>query len=253
MKRWIPVVLVLLFCRCTNHHRPVDIAATDRTVHRVDTFGLVDLRIDPFRQQNIRLNTLEVQPDQHHLGITALVPVIEDLPAVSRWVDSLVKDKVKGFKESVQDERVETDTILKMKTGWSMWISPLSFYRGDKMLSFSMESRHGYTGTPSWYEYHIINFDLEMKKRMRLEDYFILSTAADTAALANLVCRSVYCKEVRNAIQYLQNPGIYGVLKFAVDADFVYFFFDKGELFDGGHIGSVRKKFISDRLRPEYR
>ena len=245
--------MALLLCRCTSHQQHSPAPDKDPAAHLVDTFGLVDLRMDPSRQHTIRVSTTEVQPDQHHLGIVAMVPSVGDLPAVSRWVDSIVKDKVKEFKEGVRDERVETDTALHMKIGWSMWMSPVNLYRTVGHLSIAIENRHGFTGTPSWYEYHIINFDLEKEKRIRLEDYFILDTSADTLALAGLVCRSVNCTEPADALQYLRNPAMFGTLKFAFDEEYVYFFFDKGELFDGGHTGSVRKKFIKSRLRPEYR
>jgi hypothetical protein len=102
---------------------------------------------------------------------------------------------------------------------------------------------------PSNFEFKAISYDIEKKKSISFSDYFRLDTPADSVFWAHIISRSVD-DSLGSLNRYLE---WHGPVNFAFNKDVIYFFFDKHELFAGGQIGTVKKKYVMDYIREEYR
>lgn len=252
MKYFLFTIFTILFFSCSNRDadqrnkpEPFKQASEKNT----DTFNLRDLYTDSFAlQKGISLKTIELVPNKKHLGISIEYPKLStgEFPEVTKWVTQLISWKRKDFENLIQDEKVFTDTSFsQLPQGWGMWIRPVLLYKKNNTISFSLESGSGFTGMPSGFEFNTYNYDIPNKKEIKLEDYFLLNSKADSAFLEKIIQR---CHN--NSFSLKQNYG--QLLHFAFDDHSVYFFFDKYDVLGWG-ISSVEKKYITDHIHPAYR
>lgn len=220
---------------------------------RSDSFETADLRMLPDLQPGIILDTLE-SDERGYVNLSLILPRIDgrDLPIVSRFIDSLGRSKKNDFRESASDWRKENqgkpDSLLWL-TGLGLWTKPILLYNDGKVLSFEFEDGISPPSTPSWYEFKGINYDIVRKRRIGLSSYFRLDSPADSAFWAHIISRAA-SDSVGNLGQFLE---WHGPVNFAFNKDVIYFFFDRADLFGGGVVGSVKKKYVRDYIREEYR
>ena len=255
MKYLLIILSSLFFYSCTNDNKISQRTAEvkkDSLLPKSDSFNFTDLYLNPSIQDGILLDTTTFGPTKKYLDITIVLPKLskDDCPGVSRQLNALAKNSKKEFIKSIEEPVIFDTTISSLPQGYSMWIEPKSLYKTDKVLSFAVENGEGYSGMKSVFEFITINFDIKKKKKIMLEDYFILNTSSDTAWFADIVCKSLNWGEPDEVIKYLK---FFGPVKFAFDEENIYFFFDRGELFADGQIGSVKKKYIANHIKYDYR
>jgi hypothetical protein len=215
----------------------------------LDSFNTRNLDFEPSLQYDIVLDTIEISANKKHTGIRMIFPKLseEEYPEVHKRIDKLIKDKKQEFFEVIADEKVEYDSSLQLYQGWGMGIAPISLYQTEKIISFGIESGYGYTGMPSGFEYTVINYDLENKRPIALNDFFVLNTAADTAYLDGLIGRAMNREfSIKKRTEFL------GQVNFSFDDIYVYFYLDKYDVLGFG-ISSIKKKYILDHINPAYR
>ncbi len=254
MKYLLAIAIFLLVYSCINKNKSrqnVSEVKRDSLHARPDSFNFSDLISQPSIQDGIILDTVIMEPTKKYLEIRIILPKLieKDSSDVYNQVKNLAKIIKRQFIESIEDT-VKYDSTIGLLQGYNMWIEPKSLYKTDKVLSFAIENGEGYGGMSSSFEFTMINLDREKKKQIRLQDYFILKTSSDTAWFSDIVCKSLNWGKPDEVIKYLK---FLGPVKFAFDEENIYFFFDRGELFAGGQIGSVKKKYITDHIKEEYR
>jgi hypothetical protein len=211
----------------------------------LDSFNTRNLDIESSIRYDILLDTIYIPQNKNHMGISIIYPRLsqDEYPEVSSQIDNLIRRQKKEFYEAIKGEKTEYDTSLKMYRGWDLTIRPMSLYQTEKVVSFGIEKFFGSTGMSSAFEYNVVNYDLLKKKKILLGDYFLLNTLADTIYLKNIISR---------AISYEFSKQYLDALNFSFDDQYVYFYFDKYNIFAWG-TRSIKKKYILDHINPEYR
>jgi len=246
--------LVVAFYSCTDQKdEPKEVPSISKEVYHPpsDTFNVRDLLRGPSLQLDIPLDTIEIPQNKKHKGMTIVYPKLskEDFPEVYKSIEELIKISKKEFYEMVKDDKVVYHSESGLYEGWSMGMGPVSLYQTDKVISFSIEDGRAYTGMPSGFEYNMINYDLERKKKITFKDYFILNTAADSAYMERLIARAMNREQDFNLKKFIEfHEGI----NFSFDDDYVYFYRDKYDALGFG-ITSIKKKYILDHINPGYR
>jgi hypothetical protein len=164
---------------------------------------------------------------------------------VYRQIDKLIKGRMKDFFQMTKNEETEYDSSRQTYNGLSMYMQPTSLYQTEKVISFGMLYDFGYTGMSSSFEFNVINYDLEKKKKITIKDYFILDTKDDSTFLATTIGRAAKINDMGKYFEAIEN------MNFSFDELYVYFYFDKYELAWGDRC--VKKKYILDHINPEYR
>jgi hypothetical protein len=254
MKYLLIILISFLVYSCTNNNKTKQgetLIRKDSLQAKPDSFNYSELDLQPSIQHGIVLDTVTLDATKKYLGITIVLPKVskKDFPEVYTLLKNLLRAKKREFIESLEDD-VAYDSALHLQQGYSMWMEPKSLYKNDKVISFAIENGEGYSGMPSSFEFNLINFDVQKKKEIKLEDYFLLKTSSDTIGFAEIVCKSLNWGKPEEVKRYLE---FLGPVKFAFDEENVYFFFDRFELFAGGQVGSAKKKYIENYIRPEYR
>jgi len=214
-----------------------------------DSFNARDLMYEPSLQFDILLDTINIPASKKHIGIRIIYPKIseKDCPIVCKLIDKLIRNRKKEFYEQIADENVEYDSSWKMNRGWGMWVEPRSLYQTEKVISFGIETSNGFSGMSSGFNFDVINYDFEKKMQIRLKDYFILNSHADTAYLEQIIGRTM-----NRDFNLKERADFLGQINFSFDDLYVYFYCDKYDILGWG-ITSLKRKYILDHINPEYR
>lgn len=252
--KYLFLLLITVQCySCVQKKSEKSDLVTDKknsVVARSDTFDVDDLQYKPSLQADILLDTVNL-PESHRVWGTIVLPKISrlDHPVVYRYIDSLAKSKRKNYRETIQQEIVEPSDTSPIGFSSDVWINPMVIYKTAKLISLAFEDGIGHSGTPSFYEFKTFNFDIEKKKQIQFSDYFKMETGADTLFWGNIISRC-FSQDIGDLKTFLE---WHGPISFAFDKDNVYFFFDRGELFAGGQIGAIKKKYIMEYIRQDYK
>src|SRR5688572_14141428 len=179
------IALLLLQCKSPESKHVRNIA--ESSVNKSDSFEVIDPFVYRSISPGIILDTTKVEATRHHAGIFICKPIVDKkkFPYVGNWVDSVVQAYEEEFNEDTKEDTVEQ--YNGMDIGWSMEIVPACLYQDDNFISYALQTWAIPPGMPSWYEYHIMNFDIKKNKEITFNDYFIIETAADTAFWANII------------------------------------------------------------------
>jgi hypothetical protein len=214
----------------------------------LDSFNTRNLDIEPSLQYDISLDTIEINGDSKHPRIHAVVPKLSNdyYPSFQKEIDKLISEKKFDFFETIRDNKEYQDASWQDRS-WDIVIHPVSLYQTNKLISFSIETIRDYSGMSAAFEYDVINYDLENKKSIALDDYFILNNRSDITYMEKIIGRTLNMNvSMRDYIE------IGGKLNFSFDDFYVYFYFDKYDILGWG-ARSVKKKYIIDHINPAYR
>lgn len=250
MKFFLSALILLTCYSCRNKTADKEVLSpkvNTPTPAKADTFNLRDLDSDPALQPEILLDSIDIPESKKHLGISIIYPKLSpvEFPLINKWVKYLIKEKKNDFYEQIIDEKVVYDTGALSPQGYYMWMRPQLLYLTKKAVSFVIEHGSGFRANSPWFEYCVMNFDLERKREINLRDYFLLKTNADSSFLEKIISRAVEVDfNIRN---YKEDE-----LKFAFDSSSIYFLFEKYHPLAWGTF-SVEKKYIIDHINPLYR
>jgi|KBSSwiStaDraftv2_1062776.scaffolds.fasta_scaffold265484_2 hypothetical protein len=215
----------------------------------LDSFNTRNLNMEPSLQYGISLDTINIPENKKHTGIRITYPRLskKNHPEVYDQIARLIKNEKNDFYKLIAEEKVQYDSNFQVNEGYYMWIAPVSLYQTENLVSFSIESGHSFTGGTSYFEYHVINYDLVKKKPIILKDYFILNTAADTILFDGLISRAL-----NRDFSIKRRTEFSGQINFSFDDLYIYFYLDRYDVLGFG-ISSIKKKYILEHINPEYR
>jgi hypothetical protein len=254
--RWLTTIVVtgLFFQACHSPAYKEAVPAAehlDKIPNQSDTFAVRDLFKEPSVMRSVPLDSVYKRDYSERTGVEITLPrASAGYPSVVRnRLNRIFRDKIEEYQESVREiaaELKDTNAIA----GWWGFIGPVNIYRNAHTLSYILEDNSGFSGMKSLYSFIAINYNLKTGKEINLADYFILDRPADSAFLADIICKSVKWQNTEEAKSILS----YEPIVFGFDQENVYFFFDRAHILPvAGQIGSVRKKYLINHIRPEYR
>ena len=207
-----------------------------------DSFNTRDLMSEPSLQYDIPLDTINIFQNENLEELTIIFPKLSPLENsfLYKRINDIVRKSKNDFLKEAKNDEIEYDSVSQ-EIGFNETIEPKSLYKTEKVASFSFQTY--YLSIGSSFKYDVINYDLEKNKLILLNDYFLLKTSADSIYLSNIVSRAIKNKFSK---EYL------GALNFSFDDQYVYFYFDKYNIFSWG-VSSVKKKYILDHINLEYR
>jgi hypothetical protein len=252
MRYFLSLAFLFVIYSCApkqNTNKEIPLVLKEYLTPLLDSFNTRNLYLESSLQFDISLDTINIDGNKRHTGINIIFPNLakEEYPEVYKQVAKLIKEEKQEFYETVADEKVEFDSGFQLYRGWGMWIEPKSLYKTEKVISFGIESGYGYTGMPSGFEYHAINYDLENKKQIAFNDYFLLTTKADTTYLEGIISRAM-----NRDFNIKSRTDFLGQINFSFDDLYVYFYLDKYDVLGWG-ITSIKRKYILDHINPAYR
>jgi hypothetical protein len=245
-----PVVAFLVFlqiCSCTSKVKHRTAPETSK-LPRSDTFKLEyssHLKVP----QGVYLDTVNTV-DQHSGGkeITIL-PRLKDreLSSIDR---ALVSELTKRLLENAAIQ-IGSGKSVEVND-WTIVTEPVSMYKSDKLISYAFISTYDDAlAMRPFRRYISVNYNLQAKKILHLNDYFNIVTQADTAMLSYMIYAAV--GEWDNP--YWQFNEYDNLIDFAVDEEKLYFYFDQFSA--GGNPcgleGSAKKNYYLNLIRNEYR
>ena len=231
---------------------PVKIDNTARLT-RSDSFDVADLQMESDLDPVIVIDTISFEGANGHVGLSLHIPRIDSrsLSIVYRFIDSLGRIQKSNFRDDVsawnEDYGGEPDSVL-LGSGLSRDIRPKLLYSDSEVVSLMFEQYES-RGMAGNFEYRGINYDRIRKKRIGFSDYFRLDTPTDSAFWRHIMLRVVDPPEQLGNVNFIENPPV----KFAFNKDDIYFFFDRFELLGIGLICGIKKKYVSEYIREEYR
>lgn len=208
-----------------------------------DTFQFYDMRDEPiYWQADIPKDSLIFKDKQS--AVYRLFPVLSKIqqPAAYKWIREQVGYTKEEFRELTKDtpqDGYADDAIV-----------PMIVYRDNRLLSLAMLQTSSATGTYHEFEHATFLYDFVKKKEIDARDYFILDTPADTLFLNRFLNK---CSG-HTDLDFRVYGNLETIFSLAIDTANVYFFFGRHHVL--GLIDKytcVPKKYIRDRIRPEYR
>jgi hypothetical protein len=247
LKNFICLIFFCCLFACEEREEKV---AEDLSVAKNDTFEIV---YDSHLQlpKGIYLDTITNYNKESYGRETIIRPRIKEKEFYK--VDKILIDEIE--RRLHRDTTVQSSDTLKEVFHWTETTEPVNIYKSDKIISygFIITSSDAQSIRP-FRKYISINFDIKKNKLIHLEDYFNISTKADTTSLSYII----YSAVGENDNTY--NPGWRNYeydnsFDFAIDENKVYFYFDQFSLGRNptGLEGSVKKKYITNLTKNEYR
>ena len=218
----------------------------DSLLSRQDTFLTVKLyESSAYIQPGFTMDSVKLENRKTNSSFSAHFPRLSQLeyPLPYQWIKKVVNDNLKWFK---QDMAEGLDSLLSGSLNTEL------LYKDEKILSIVMsESSSAYDRNSDW-EHRSINYDIGRKKKIRLNDYFILKTTKDTSFLNYFLDR---CVGGGRDIDIRRFDDLSESFTFAVDNANVYFFFGRYDAFVGigDFISIIPKKYFAEHINPDYR
>jgi hypothetical protein len=239
----------LFFYSCTSPADPpvAKLIGNDSLLSRQDTFLRVKLYESPgYIQSGFAFDSIELENRKTKSSFNAHFPRLSqsEHPLLYQWVKEIVNDNLKWFKQDITAER--PDSLLSKSVNTEL------LYQDKRILSIVLsESSSAYGRNYDW-NHHSINYDIGKKKKIKLNDYFILKTTEDTTFLNYFLDQHV---GGGHDIDIRRFDDLSKSFTFAVDSANVYFFFSRYYVFVGfgDCISITPKKYIAEHINPEYR
>jgi hypothetical protein len=253
MKAWFGLLLLIFVPACKEERKnkkPEITAVPKDSLQEAENDNYFMVYTPLFLQKDILYDSAE------YVRKDSCVEISIRLPKRTRGNAVIYKKIADIRKKAMQDFRREN----KDGTGpciyeeqEHIWLEPMHLFQTKKFISYIIRNSSGMTGGTTGFYNYVINYDLEEKKEIELDDFFRLKTHNDSLYINQIISRSIGEEEKFKSSKHEYERMFFLESNFAFDSTNVYFFFERyGIVGWGGQISVIRKKYLTAFINPRY-